>query len=296
MAAKLQFDLISKLETKHDQILSAMLIFDRFENLGSHNNNSFDIEKQNSEEFLSSCYILLTTDDGSILLYKTTKKFTYGEENWELHRQIKNPVNEQCWKFDYFNDEKLKKTFFYFAFSANHIFNYNIKDNTWKNTELATMDNVTSMNFVRSGKNNLGDDDSNSNKFLIYTQWYCHSVIIGDVGTGKIARKADLENVNHILDCCVWNDGSSECNGNDSTVLVKYLILSCYGSNKSIIIMDFDTLEVLFVKTMNYCPLNSIKILRKTLNENGKVKYREGLVSFLGARNESKIVFYENKI
>jgi len=114
---------------------------------------------------------------------------------------------------NYFHDDKLQKTRFFFGFQSKYIATYDLKDNLWGKTEFATIGLVSSINFFfkrKLRKNNLTDEESQLNEwFLIYTQHSCNSVIIGNVGTGKIARKVDLTNVNHISDCCLWNDGSS---------------------------------------------------------------------------------------
>ena len=115
--------------------------------------------------------------------------------------------------------------------------------------------------------------------------------MVGDLNTGKIKRKVDLLDVNEIYDCCVWNDGSSEKNGDKTSII--HLILSCSGSN-SIIILDFYTLTVLYMKRNKLCPYNTIKMLTK-IDDGTDKNYSEGLACFLGNLFPSKIVLYEYK-
>ena len=138
------------------------------------------------------------------------------------------------------------------------------------------------MNFVLKKTENL----------LVYTQLEYYSIIVGNSKSRKVVRKVDLENVTHIHDCCVWNDGYGEKIG---SVNNTYLIASCWGTPHSIVILDFENLNVLFVKNMSQNPVNSIKTVRKISKNNKEEEYQYGLACFMGNSVSSKIVFYENK-
>lgn len=269
------FKLKSKLQTNAGEIFSIMIFFDKFMELGVHN------EKLKMEEYLCFCYIMITTSDKSILLYKNTRNYSK-ENNWILFRQTDNPVNASCYSMEYFYDEGIHKTRFFFGFTGNYIGSYDIKSNSWGKTELSTKRIVTSIiSIFKPGKSHINE------WFLVYTQANSNSVIVGNTSKGKIDRKVCLENVNDIYDCCLWNDSSSETKGNEAEIC--YLIVSCYGWPPSIVILDFYTLNVLFLKKMDPYPVNSIKVLRKIGEKNS-----EGLICFLGHSEKSKIVFYEN--
>ena len=293
------FKLQSKLQTKADQILSAVIFFDKFRELDWHN-RVFDVEKLKEEEFLSFCYIIIATRNHSILLYKNTNNY-YKDENWILHIQIKSPFDSYCCTLDYFHDEDLKKTRFYFGFNENHLVPYDLKSKIWEKTEFITKSNVTSINFIfrkLNRKSILTDEDSHKKEWIvIYTQHNCNSIILGNVGTGKIHQKADLLNVKGIYDCCLWNDGSSDNSGNYDGSGIIHLIASCEGVNNtkhSIIIIDFDTMNVLFVKKFSEYPINSKKILRKIKNNKGE-EYNEEMVCFLESNEKSKVVLFQKK-
>ena len=158
---------------------------------------------------------------------------------------------------------------------------------------------MSSINFLfkkQLQKKNLNDEEAQMNEwFVTYTQHNCNAVIVGNVETGKIARKVDLVNVSYIFDCCIWNDGYSEINGNNSASSgISHLIVSCYGITPSIMVLDFNTLNVLFVKTLDNYPHNLIKFLRKSNKEDEK-ENNEELVCFMGAGDNSKIVLFANK-
>ena len=104
-----------------------------------------------------------------------------------------------------------------------------------------------------------------------------------------------MENVTHIHDCCVWNDGDGGKIGSDSNINNTYLIASCWGTPHSIVILDFENLNVLFVKNMSQNPVNSIKTVRKIRKSNKEEEYQDGLACFMGNSMSIKIVFYENQ-
>jgi len=71
-----------------------MMFFDKFKELDYHD-RFFDADKLKTEEFFGFCYIMITTQNKSILLYKNTNNY-YNEENWVLYRQITNPLDPIC--------------------------------------------------------------------------------------------------------------------------------------------------------------------------------------------------------
>ena len=275
-----KFQLKSKLQTNGEAILSAMIFFDKFGELSKDEDKIFRPEKLKTEEFWGFCYILITTNDKSIFLYRYTNK------KWLLHSRITNPFNEKCLTINYFHDEKLNETRFFFGFSSYCIAKYDIKDNSLGKTEFITRNGVSSISFVFKKQEN-----QDTESFLIYTQRDCNSLIIGNVNTGKIARKVDLPNVKQIYDCCVWN-GSSEKNGENASNSKIYLILSCEGEIHSIRILDFDGLGILYVKEMVERPVNSVKVLMRV---NDHAEYNEGLVSLMRVEKTGKILLYKNK-
>lgn len=243
------FKLISKLQTNAGEIFSIMIFFDKFMELGVH---SKTLKK---EEYLCFCYIMITTYNKSILLYKNTRNYS-NQDNWILYRQIDNPVNASCYSMEYFYDEQIHKTRFFFGFTGNYIGGYDLRKNIWGKTELSTKRIVTSIiSILKPGNSQINE------WFLVYTQSNSNSVIVGNASLGNIERKACLENANDVYDCCLWNDGSSETKGDEAENC--YLIVSCYGWPPSIVILDFYTLNVLFLKKMDPYPVNSIKFLRR---------------------------------
>jgi len=70
--------------------------------------------------------------------------------------------------------------------------------------------------------------------------------------------------------------------------------MTCLGQPNSIIILDFDTLNVLFVKNLDQQPINLIKVLKK-IDKNNEETYNEGLVFCLGHGEQNKIVLFEKQ-
>ena len=123
---KLSINLRNQLETKSGAILSALIFFDKYKELDYHE-TVFDTDKLKIGSLLSFCYIMVTTSDKSILLYKNTNNY-YNEENWVLYRRIQMETKTTaCYKIDFFYDEILKKTKFYFGFSEKYIANYDLQ-------------------------------------------------------------------------------------------------------------------------------------------------------------------------
>ena len=158
------------------------------------------------------------------------------------------------------------------------------------------------MNFILKKNlrknNHLIDEESQLNQwFLIFTQSGCNSVTIGNVDTGKFLRKVELADVKHISNCIIWNEGSSKIHEVDSIPYITYLILSCdQETYHSIKVLDFDTLNILFVKNiLDHFILQKIHL--KSEQENGKNPYNEGLAFIIrDGEKRIEIGIYENDI
>ena len=73
---------------------------------------------------------------------------------------------------------------------------------------------------------------------------------------------------------------------------ISYLIVSCCGGNYcESIVLDFDTLNVLYIKEMDSSPYNSLKIRRKSNHVNND-EYQEEFVCFF---IKGEIAFYKPK-
>ena len=277
---KTNFQLKSILECKEDEIYSAVIFVDKFREIISQHEKVLDVKNDIQGDVL---YVMIATNNKSILLYKKMIN-DFHTENWVLHKKIEHPFKFICTTMAYFHDEELKKTRFFFGFTNECISIYDFKGNNWEKTEFETRSYVSSMNFILK----------KTEYFLVYTQLEYYSIIVGNSKSGKVVRKVDLENVTHIHDCYVWNDGYREKSGSDSILNNTYLIASCWGTPHSIVILDFENLNVLFVKNMSQNPVNSIKTLRKIRKNNKEEEYQDGLACFMGNSISSEIVLYEN--
>ena len=288
--AKLVFKLKTKLVTNAGTILSAAIFDDKFNEL-IKNDRINEIKKVRTNDFFwNFCYLMIATYNSSIFLYKNTEN-SINNDNWVLFRQIKSPINKTCFTMDYFQDERLNKTRFYFGFASEYIATYDLENNTWGKTEFLTKSRVTSMNFFVDKRslenNNLQINQRYLIYYLIYTQESNEPLTVGNIDSGKIVRKADSQKLKAIYDCCIWNYGFRDNTLDKSAVKSIYLIAVC---NNSIIVLDFDNLNVLLVKEFNEDPINVAKTWMKIENEDKKESY-EGLVCI-----GQKIVHYENKV
>ena len=289
---KIKFQLKSKFKplSNKEPIETAIIFFDKFCELRSPNEKFLNDDNITTEEFLNHCYIMMVIGC-QIVLFKNIGKNSH--DHWILLRTINKPISNYSGAivFNYFYDETSKKTRFYFGFSREYIAAYDLKTDSWRKTELKLKDDVTSLNFIYKRKIRNSsyalDEESHLNKwFFIYIEDRSNSLIVGSVETGKLVRKIELENVYLIYDCCVWSDGSSEIRGIHDTSGISYLILCC-GMSHMILILDFDTFEILFKKEMNMSPNTVVKV-KRLINEE---KSNEELACFFG----HSLVFYEKK-
>ena len=238
-------------------------------------------------------YIMISFDDPSlpIFLYKKTEDSNCNEEKWEIYRKIINPNNQYCATMNFFYNEVNKKTLLYFGFSSSNIGIYDLKADKFEKTELETKARVTSLNFLFRKKHSTSSifyffifflTHFKGEGFLIYSD-DSNTLIIANIETNKIVRKIALNNVSSILDCIIWNSFH-----NNSEPI--YLIMATENSN-SIQILNFDDLNVLFIKNFKKPPYNLLKVLKKKTGE----KDKECLSCFLENADMSKIMIYERK-
>jgi len=265
-------------------IVSAMIFHDKFKEL---------YETKEKDE-LSYCYLMMTFNEAltPIYLYKNIKDSSSNQTKWNIFRKITNPANKLCYTMNFYYDESVNKTIFLFGFSESHIKIYDLDANKWENTEFETKNSVSSINFIFRKKNPSNirffqSFESQIESFLIYSQRANNILTIGNMKTRKIVRKVDLPKVSDINDCCVWNSS------NENSENVSYFLVSTYDLH-SIHILDFENLNVLFIKKLEKFPVNLIKILKKVGEKNQK-SYQESLSCVFEYANTSKIVIWEGK-
>lgn len=280
------FSQVHKIETNLGKaILSAIIFDDRFN------------EIEGNQSAKNKIYAFITFDDGNlpIRMYSFIENegnYNNNNSNWEIYTEIPNPLKKECFTINFFHDEELLKTWIFFGFCFN-IINYDLKANKWGEKQFKTSDNVTSIQFlfrerkllesVRNRKN-----QSQFERFLIYTCWYNNTIVVADINTGDISRKVELLNVESINDICLWNNnkfGGSNNNtsNNNNAGLENYLIVVTQNQN-SIKILNFEDLSILHCKElveskgkMIIIPTNVIKVLTKG---NDDKDFKEGLIYF----------------
>ena len=287
--SKANFSIKSEITTaktmgKTKEILSAVIFHDKFKELDKN---------------FASCYVMISLYDSSspLLLYKNfednMENTSNNEDKWEIFRKILNPTKNFCFTMNFYHDELLKKTIFYFGFSESFIALYDFKNEQWEGEKhiFPTTDRVNSINFIfMKNKFSCGlkNNENVKNGYLVYTQEN-NEVIVGDIKNRKIERKVELKDVSCIYDCHFWGNNSEK----------NYLIVATYSVKlKSIQILDFDTLNVLFVKKLDQFPVNIMIVPRKKIKKCEKIpeeNYNECLSCFLGKGDTSKILLFERK-
>ena len=289
ISAEKSFKLLSEINTKIEKekaILSAKIFHDKFKELDS---KSF---KNNEKDEITHCYVMIVLNDPllPILLYRRVNESIFSNGlKWELFRKIANPLKKHCYTINFHYDEALSKTRFYFGFSQKFIAIYDLKTNKWETTDFETKDRVNSIEFFFRKRmmtvasfTSLYSVENQTEGFVIYSQ-YNRTLVIGNLETRQIVRKIEFPHVCKILDCYVWNSP------HDNYIGETYLVMVTREKN-SIQIIDFDSLNVLFIKKFEQYPINLVKVLKKD-QEN----YRESVACFFEDGDASKIVVFEKK-
>lgn len=277
------FQLKSSIQTQNiisgsNSITSAKIFQDKFK------------EIENTNDF----YAMIAFEDISfpLLLYKYDSNINE-EEKWKLFRKISKP-SVKCYTMNFYHDENSFKTRFFLGFSGSSIAIYDLKKNSLQpeTTEMTTTDDVSSINFHFRKETFFFSEDNpvivEKSPLLIYTQQN-NDLIIVDVETLKIVKKAKLNQVGRIYDCCIWNNFSDE-----NMQREVFVILATYSTN-SVIILDLDTLKVLKSKDFKKYPVNLTKLLRKKDNKINGEGFKEGLAIFFEYGETSNLIWYFNK-
>jgi len=263
------FELESIIETNVKiPIITLMLFEDKFE----------EIKKDGK-----TLYLLISFDSNlPVILYKKIKQENDIKDKWQILKIIDNPEQKPCRSINFYYDEILYKTVFFFAFSCSFVKNYDLKVQEWGKIHFETKSHVSSMNFLSKKHPSTSNLSKNIiDIFLIYTQTN-ETIIFGDVYSGNIVRKINLKNTSGIYDCCVWMDFLSE---------KTYLIIAKCNINATVI-LNFEDLEILDEKIHEKIPRTYIKALVKVMDNLKTARYHEYLISFLNHGKTSEIILH----
>ena len=238
-----EFNEIYRIETKDGEaILSAVIFDDKYNELDSNEKGVYVMISSNDSKFSLRIYKFDTIGGGA-----------------HLYREIINPMNKICYTINFYYDETISKSSFFFGFSESFIRSYDLKSNSWLKSQYETKGGVTSINFILRNVNtdNLLEHHEKIERYLLYTQDN-NLIVLIDIDTGNIMRKLALSNIKSVKDVCVWNSNSES----------NYLIIATYDQN-SIKILSFESLQVLCTKeTGNSIPVNLLKVLIKEHKNN----------------------------
>ena len=264
------------------EINSAIIFQDKFNELGEPSAD----DMFGMDEF-SNLYIMITLSEESnkILIYKKIREYDEDSycDKWEPFREFSNTEGKsnECGTIDFYSDETNKKMRFLLGLSSSYIGIYDLKANFIEETELETKNEVTSLNFFSLKKNPKDPNCTQIDNFLIYTQ-YNETLIVGDLNTRKIIRKKDFEEETKIFDCCVWNARKTNSKS-------PIYILIAKSKPNSIQVLDFENLNVLFIRENYACPINLTKFLQKQ-DEAKEESYEEELAFFAGSGDSSEFM------
>ena len=256
------FKQIYKIEesTTGKGILSAIMFDDKYSELLS--------EKVSDEKGI---YVILSFNNIELPI-NLHKLNTDG--GTQLIRKINNHNNETCITINFYYDDIIEKTVFFFGFTESFIKLYDLKSNSWLKQKFETKSGVTSINFILKNVNKyekLHSEDLNNLKiierFLIYTQ-NNNLIVIGNIDTGSIIRQVEIPDIEFIYDLCIWNYADSN---------MHHLIIATKDKN-SIKILNFDDLHVVFEcnEIDNSFPVNLIKLW---IHNKKNKEIKESLVS-----------------
>lgn len=159
------------------------------------------------------------------------KLFTY-HENFVLLQEfnIPNPANKMCFSTNYFHDEFLQNTCFFFGFSKNYVKSLNLKTLTWESNQFESKDDVTSINFILRI---IETPRKNTQRLIIYTHG-CN-ITIADIITTEIFRNLCWEKASLVRDLKIWRM--------DFEKKVKILLAVCESNSTRFV--DFENMNVI---------------------------------------------------
>ena len=169
-------------------------------------------------------------------------------------------------------NEKLRKTWIFCGFDKLCVRVYDIKLNDWSEMKFDIDYSLSDIEFL-SFTNNAGEEDL----FVIFSEWKGNILEFRNVGTGAIIRRyIQFDNIESIDQFLVWNNCPKK---KQITIMLE--------KEKTLLLVDFETLEILKKITVQNEPTAIHKVLMKN-NDNDQ--FEEFLVLFEKGLDETERV------